>query len=251
MLGQTPSLCSTDLYVFIFLSNEIVLLTIATGKGKSGTFLCPSCKSSPSISLWMGPWTANTVLCLFSSFLKVVGSHFPFPSLLASHEDSQCKWTGEGVTYKYTNWKKRNIMVGHSGTSCCEHIPEHLAQTEGYQAKWGGAEGCEHCWEGKEAQDAPTLYLSMGSSCCSWLSRMVWYSFSYFFSFLVGTFKGLEGKYVRRGKTSCDSSSLCQVEPTQFQVKGNISSLESCPSVSPSEFLWSPLLNSVMAQKLW
>lgn len=33
----------------------------------------------------------------------------------------------------------------------------------------------------------PTLYLSIGSSCCSWLSRIVWYSLSYFFSFFVGT----------------------------------------------------------------
>lgn len=29
----------------------------------------------------------------------------------------------------------------------------------------------------------------MGSSCCSWLSLSVWYSFSNFFSFLVGTWK--------------------------------------------------------------
>lgn len=36
-------------------------------------------------------------------------------------------------------------------------------------------------------QHLPTLYLSIGSSCCSWLSRIVWYSLSYFFSFFVGT----------------------------------------------------------------
>lgn len=36
-------------------------------------------------------------------------------------------------------------------------------------------------------EQLPTLYLSIGSSCCSWLSRMVWYSLSYFFSFFVGT----------------------------------------------------------------
>lgn len=35
----------------------------------------------------------------------------------------------------------------------------------------------------------PTWYRSMGSSCCSWLSLSVWYSFSNFFSFLVGTWK--------------------------------------------------------------
>lgn len=42
----------------------------------------------------------------------------------------------------------------------------------------------------------------MGSSCCSWLSRIVWYSFSYFFSFLVGTCSGekaSEEQHVRRG----------------------------------------------------
>lgn len=33
----------------------------------------------------------------------------------------------------------------------------------------------------------PTWYRSIGSSCCSWLSRKAWYSFSNFFSFLVGT----------------------------------------------------------------
>lgn len=30
----------------------------------------------------------------------------------------------------------------------------------------------------------------MGSSCCSWLSLRVWYSFSNFFSFLVATWRG-------------------------------------------------------------
>lgn len=38
-----------------------------------------------------------------------------------------------------------------------------------------------------QAAILPTWYLSIGSSCCSWLSRKAWYSFSNFFSFLVGT----------------------------------------------------------------
>lgn len=45
-----------------------------------------------------------------------------------------------------------------------------------------------------------TLYLSIGSSCCSWLSRMVWYSFSYFFSFLVGTCRQ-QGKACDTGRS--------------------------------------------------
>jgi len=34
-----------------------------------------------------------------------------------------------------------------------------------------------------QTQNKSTSYLSMGASCCSCCSRMVWYSFSYFFSF--------------------------------------------------------------------
>lgn len=66
---------------------------------------------------------------------------------------------------------------------------------------WGGEHGTHtsaqlletghSSWESAVEQvpiwHLPTLYLSIGSSCCSWLSRIVWYSLSYFFSFFVGT----------------------------------------------------------------
>ena len=49
---------------------------------------------------------------------------------------------------------------------------------------------------------ARTLYLSIGSSCCSWLSRMVWYSLSYFFSFFVCTCgTHLENRHLKIGST--------------------------------------------------
>lgn len=68
-----------------------------------------------------------------------------------------------------------------------------------------------------------TLYLSIGSSCCSWLSRIVWYSLSYFFSFFVGTCEThLENMHLKIKDTPerLSESSSCKQEAKEV--------LESC-----------------------
>lgn len=135
MLRQTPSLCSMDLVVLFFLPNAFVLLTFATDTGASERFSCQSWNSSPSRSPWGGDRAQLKPYCdifLFLSFLKVVDSHFlsfslSFSQLLMKIPSINAPG---GVTYKYTNWKKRNITVGYSGVSWSENIPGHLAWSQ-------------------------------------------------------------------------------------------------------------------------
>lgn len=49
-----------------------------------------------------------------------------------------------------------------------------------------------------------TSYLSMGASCCSCCSRMVWYSFSYFFSFfwLICWAERVKQQMMKKGNTT-------------------------------------------------
>lgn len=83
-----------------------------------------------------------------------------------------------------------------------------------------------------------TLYLSIGSSCCSWLSRIVWYSLSYFFSFFVGTCgTHLEDTHLKIRETPerLSESSACKQEAKE--------ALETAAELSCSPLLPPPLLS--------
>lgn len=147
-MTNTITVLDIPLWFLFFLPNQFAFLTFATDTGKSETFLCQPQDRSPSSSPcgWdRAQLKQYLAIFLSCSFLKVVDSHFLSFSLSFSQllmKIPSINATG-GVTYKYTNWKKRNIMVGYSGVSWNENIPGPWAWSKSVYINWAETKGPE------------------------------------------------------------------------------------------------------------